>query len=814
MAATNVQAFSGDVVLGEATYRYKKSWTAGTGGKAYVYMGNVKSTDTSGIRINFTAGTNPGVTMIDISSTLHNLDTGHAGGNMINFIHGNAPGAPSDSIDLGYVYVSADSSYQLWIEDPSDDTLGTVTAYINCQGYYNYDTTVSDVAQGGAAPTNFQRGVAALAIEKGGPVGIGTNDATSSAQLEIRGPTSTAINQGQVVIGYKELGTEDSNVIAIQFKGYNGSEDTSLGSIQIERESTTNGNDATRMILYTRADGSVQAEAVRMTSEQKVGIGGITSPAESLEVSGNYRAGRTTGGYTFGLNSGGDLRAGIYSDANNGLDFKTGSDSQAMYISDGLQVFIPNYIKHIDDDNTYMGFESNDLFVVVTNGSHSIKCNSSQNVDIQNYIRHIGDENTYFGFDSNDSIHLRTAASDRLKIDGSRIVTTVNLCVRRDNDTQYHPLLVYSAFGNNSGSPIIQLNGRANDTNIKQYMNQYGNNYQACGVTPYGSGAYLYFRYDDVNYRGIVGGTSQFFTGQHVGYPEDFELKSNVVNYVGKIVSATGKGYKSYNGVTGDVIVGNKAIQINESLPNVNLSNVACDPRVIGVVTNRKDDNQLNTNGEIDEDQIDTGFDKGLFDRVRFNSIGEGSIWVSNMNGSISNGDYITSSNIAGYGQKQDDDILHNYTVAKATMSCDFNPGIQPVLRNVRDTIQVDRWVRTNHYEIGKDHYDLGLNDPDESHLYITEEYTNTSNTRTHTKYFKIDKEIVSADKSDNPDFVHELHDKSVIRKDDLGRPIMEETGETELEYDIRYLDANGNEVDESNHVYKAAFIGCTYHCG
>ena len=332
MAATNVQAFSGDVVLGEATYRYKKSWTAGTGGKAYVYMGNVKSTDTSGIRINFTAGTNPGVTMIDISSTLHNLDTGHTGGNMINFIHGNAPGTPADSIDLGYVYVSADSSYQLWIEDPSDDTLGTVTAYINCQGYYNYDTTVSDVAQGGAAPTNFQRGIAALAIEKGGPVGIGTNDTTSSAQLEIRGPTSTAINQGQVVIGYKELGTEDSNVIAIQFKGYNGSEDTPLGSIQIERESTTNGNNDTRMILYTRADGSAQAEALRLMSDKKVGIGGITSPAESLEVSGNYRAGRTTGGYTFGLDSGGDLKAGIYSDSTNPLIFRTGADSEKMRI--------------------------------------------------------------------------------------------------------------------------------------------------------------------------------------------------------------------------------------------------------------------------------------------------------------------------------------------------------------------------------------------------------------------------------------------------------------------------------------------------
>jgi hypothetical protein len=37
---------------------------------------------------------------------------------------------------------------------------------------------------------------------------------------------------------------------------------------------------------------------------------------------------------------------------------------------------------------------------------------------------------------------------------------------------------------------------------------------------------------------------------------------------------------------------------------------------------------------------------------------------------------------------------------------------------------------------------------------------------------------------------------------------------ETEKAYKIRYLDANGAETDEANHVYKAAFVGCTYHCG
>jgi hypothetical protein len=43
-----------------------------------------------------------------------------------------------------------------------------------------------------------------------------------------------------------------------------------------------------------------------------------------------------------------------------------------------------------------------------------------------------------------------------------------------------------------------------------------------------------------------------------------------------------------------------------------------------------------------------------------------------NSNGNIENGDYITSSGYLGYGEKQDDNLLHNYTVAIATINCDF----------------------------------------------------------------------------------------------------------------------------------------------
>ena len=53
--------------------------------------------------------------------------------------------------------------------------------------------------------------------------------------------------------------------------------------------------------------------------------------------------------------------------------------------------------------------------------------------------------------------------------------------------------------------------------------------------------------------------------------------------------------------------------------------------------------------------------------QITVNSLGEGKVWVTNINGNIENGDYVTTSEISGYGRLQDDDILHNYTVAKCT---------------------------------------------------------------------------------------------------------------------------------------------------
>ena len=99
-----------------------------------------------------------------------------------------------------------------------------------------------------------------------------------------------------------------------------------------------------------------------------------------------------------------------------------------------------------------------------------------------------------------------------------------------------------------------------------------------------------------------------------------------------------------------------ESLSITETKAEIALCNVSKDKRVIGVTIKTV---------EIIENQDDI-VSSGVI------ALGEGRMWVCNENGNIENGDYIYSSNVAGHGMKQDDDLLHNYTVAKATEDCSF----------------------------------------------------------------------------------------------------------------------------------------------
>jgi hypothetical protein len=190
-------------------------------------------------------------------------------------------------------------------------------------------------------------------------------------------------------------------------------------------------------------------------------------------------------------------------------------------------------------------------------------------------------------------------------------------------------------------------------------------------------------------------GTILSFTGQHMCFPDGPMGQ-------GQIVSANKNKYITLNG---PLTTGARAINSSESLPVVCLSNVANDKNVFGVV----DRHEQGGTTRVQESGIGkVSQEKEWGDnRVIVNSIGEGAMWVTNTNGNLVSGNYITTSNIAGYGQKQHDNKLHSYTVAKITMDCDFEPEDLPVQvikkdaegNNVLDAYGRIQWEDTNRTE-------------------------------------------------------------------------------------------------------------------
>ena len=146
------------------------------------------------------------------------------------------------------------------------------------------------------------------------------------------------------------------------------------------------------------------------------------------------------------------------------------------------------------------------------------------------------------------------------------------------------------------------------------------------------------------------------FTGQHRSkFEGDFTSE-----LVGLIVESTG----AYLELDGSVNP-----KIDEALPSVKLTTTAKCKRVYGVLSNIEGDTREYGSGFVTVVPKDDNIT-----RVVVNSVGEGSLWVINTREqALENGDYICSSSVAGYGEKQDDDILHSYTVAKITMSLDWS---------------------------------------------------------------------------------------------------------------------------------------------
>jgi hypothetical protein len=283
------------------------------------------------------------------------------------------------------------------------------------------------------------------------------------------------------------------------------------------------------------------------------------------------------------------------------------------------------------------------------------------------------------------------------------------------------------------------------------------------------------------------------FTGQHRTFVKDVPIQQ-LEDKEGLIVSAD---QNEFIRMSGGIVRGNEAITTNESLPIVSFSTKSNDKKCFGVVSTTEDpENRVEVYGNFA-----SNMHKELGDtRVYINSVGEGAIWVTNINGPLESGDYITTSNVTGYGQRQDDDILHNYTVAKITMDCDFNPVTQPVHQIKKELTHVDYWIDYATSEIKQGEYETLPENEREIH---------------EDKYYKIYKREIQKTNPENDRYVHEVREELVNVLDEHGQLQWEDhPTETEKAYKIRYLDALGAQTDEANAVHRAAFVGCTYHCG
>ena len=256
------------------------------------------------------------------------------------------------------------------------------------------------------------------------------------------------------------------------------------------------------------------------------------------------------------------------------------------------------------------------------------------------------------------------------------------------------------------------------------------------------------------------------FTGQHRSL-----LNRNIDNSsIGLIVSSTGKYVNLDNTLN---------TNINESLPVCIITSNDNDKKVFGVLSDKEDSESIRSysSGNWGSVYIKQNTNE---QRMFINSVGEGGLWVCNKAGAIENGDYITSSTIPGYGMKQTDDLLHNYTVAKITCDCDFS-----ITKIVKQKLKVI--LTTVSEEV---------------------ETTDENGNKITTTQDKITTEI---DYDANGDVQYE---------DDL-----DENGNQQMVYpmDTRFLLPDGTQITEEDYttrlgngetLYLGCFVGCTYHCG
>lgn len=364
--------------------------------------------------------------------------------------------------------------------------------------------------------------------------------------------------------------------------------------------------------------------------------------------------------------------------------------------------------------------------------------------------------------------------------------------------------------GTNTHSKRYYVDG--SDVHIGRYYNFLGfrNNDNDTTVAYVSSTGYYY----DIN-----------FTGQHRCVLRG-HTREEAEGLQGLIVTANQSSYTNMN----PLVTGIRSITINDALPIVTLCRTAYDVNVFGVISSTED-RATRTHGS-GAFVSNIGKEEGD-ERIFVNSLGEGAMWVCDVGASpIRSGSYITSSSVPGYGMAQDGAVLHNHTVAKITMDCDFEPASE-----ARQRIKT-KTVREDVTKVAQEDKEIVLTKKkvvfDESLKKYVKKEVKTSRTQKVNVQEEVDvydetgetvvgKHMVDKTVTETvTKVVNVLDDAGVVQwedeLDDSGQAIMDPR------YAVRFLTSQGTIISEAEYrdrkssgaedVYRAAFVGCSYHCG
>ena len=270
--------------------------------------------------------------------------------------------------------------------------------------------------------------------------------------------------------------------------------------------------------------------------------------------------------------------------------------------------------------------------------------------------------------------------SDEATVTGKTVIDESDIVID-DNNAAYFPYGMH--LGPNflrvdEGVMKVRMGSSWNNTS---YMFTQNDNLKswAAGFRNSSNPDYYLKYYDGSSWSGAgyISRTRTFaaitFTGQHRSVTEE---NIDLAVHKGLIVVSTGV----YQNIDPDLDASKPSI--NESLPKVELSSKRNQKSAYGVLSDQEDSNEYQEHGDGTREKYRThsiGSFVTMFpkteeepDRLIINSLGEGGIWICNINGNLENGDYITTCEVPGHGMLQDDDLLHNSTVAKITQDCTF----------------------------------------------------------------------------------------------------------------------------------------------